>query len=406
VTGSPSCHFVTPLAGEACAESGAAGGRTLARAHRVTSGVTTEEQRPLDAAHARAREALTHYAPAEPRALGLLAIAAVAVILWVLLPVGIGVLVGALLALTLYHPYKLVAGRTGRPVLVAIGTTAAATIVVAGTLAAFIYVLVLQGIAVLATVPKALAPGGGGAEFVQRALAPVAILGLRPDEVVNRIRDALGGIATTLAGWAAQALGLAVDGVLAIFFMAMTMYYVLRHWTELARRAQRMVPINPHHTRRLMREMRRLGRTVVVGNFGTAVIQGIVAGAGYAIAHLPQPVFFGAMTAIASLVPVFGTMLVWVPAGLVLAFTGHVGSGIFLLIWGAVAVVGACDYIVRPKLVGRGETMSTWLTFVSLFGGLKLFGFVGFLLGPLLAGVSVSILRLYERSRRFRLGLS
>jgi predicted PurR-regulated permease PerM len=234
----------------------------------------------------------------------------------------------------------------------------------------------------------------------------VAFFGLQPEEVVERIREALGSIATTLASWAAQALGFALDGVLAIFFMSITMYYVLRHWTELARRAQRMVPINPHHTRRLMREIRRLGRIVVIGNFGTAVIQGLVAGVGYTIAHLPQPVFFGGMTAVASLVPVFGTMLVWVPAGFVLVFTGHVGAGIFLLVWGSVAVVGVCDYIVRPKLVGRGETMSTWLTFVSLFGGLKLFGFVGFLLGPLLAGVAVSILRLYERTRRFRLGLS
>jgi predicted PurR-regulated permease PerM len=373
----------------------------------VTSGLTTPgSERPIDAAHARANEAVTHYAPAEPRALGVLALIAVGVILWIALPVGIGILIGALMAFTLHHPYKPLVRRTKRPALMAAALTTVATIMVAGTLGLFLYVLVLQGIAVLATVPKALAPGGGAALFVQKALSPLSIVGISPEEVVDRIREALGAIATTLAGLAAQALGFAVDGLLAIFFMAITMYFVLRHWTEIARHVQRMLPINPHHTRRLMREIRRLGRIVVIGNFGTAVIQGIVAGIGYAIAHLPQPVFFGGITAVASLVPVFGTMLVWVPASLVLVFTGHVGAGIFLLVWGSVAVVGVCDYIVRPKLVGRGETMSTWLTFVALFGGLKLFGFVGFLLGPLLAGISVSILRLYERTRRFRLGLS
>lgn len=372
----------------------------------MTSSVVPGSERPIDAAHARATEARTHYAPAEPRALGVLALVAAAAILWIMLPVGIGVLIGMLLAFTLYHPYKPLARRTGRPALVAFGTTAAATIGVAGTLGAFMYVLILQGIAVLQTVPKALAPGGGGEAFLQKALAPVAFLGLHPADVATRLRDALGGIATTLAGWAAQALGFAIEGVLAIFFMAMTMYYVLRHWTELARKAESLMPINPRHTRRLMREMRRLGRTVVVGNFGTAIIQGVVAGVGYAIAKLPEPIFFGGMTAIASLVPVFGTLLVWVPAGLALVLMGHVGSGAFELIWGSLAVVGVCDYFVRPKLVGRGETMSTWMTFVSLFGGLKLFGFVGFLLGPLLVGVSVSILRLYGRARRFRLGLS
>ena len=96
----------------------------------------------------------------------------------------------------------------------------------------------------------------------------------------------------------------------------------------------------------------------------------------------------------------------WVPAGLVLLSTGHVGRGIFELVWGALVVMAFCDYVVRPKLVGGGETMSTWLMFVSLFGGIELFGFIGFLLGPLLVGVATVILRLYERTRRFRLGLS
>lgn len=373
----------------------------------MTSGVTPgSREPPVDAAHLRAHEARTHYAPAEPRALGVIALVAAAAILWIVLPVGIGVLIGMLLALTFYRPYKQLARRTGRPALVALGTTAVAILIVTGALGAFLYALVLQGIAALSAAPRALSPGGGGAAFLQKVLAPVAFLGIHPADVLDRIREAIGSIATTLAGWAAQALGLAVDGFLALLFTAMTMYFVLRHWSELARRAEYLMPINPHHTRRLMREMRRLGRTVVVGNFGTAIIQGAIAGIGYAIARLPQPVFFGGMTAVVSLVPVFGTLIVWVPLGFVLVFTGHVGSGIFLLIWGSLAVVGVCDYVVRPRLVGGGETMSTWLTFVSLFGGLKLFGFVGFLLGPLLVGVSASALRVYERSRRFRLGLS
>jgi predicted PurR-regulated permease PerM len=359
---------------------------------------------PLDAAHARAREAVAHYAPAEPRALGAMAVLAAIASLWVLLPVGIGVLVGALLAFTLYHPYKPLVRRTHRPVLVALGLTLAATLLVAGTMGVLGYLLVLQGVAIVNRLPQALSAGGGAALLVQRLARPFALF-VSPSELVDRLKGALGGIATSLASIAAQALGIVFDGVLALFFMAITMFFVLLHWSELARRAERLMPINPHHTRRLMREVRRLGRLVVVGNFGTAVVQGIIAGFGYWIAHLPEPEFFAAMTAVASLVPVFGTMLVWVPAGVFLLAGGHTGAGLFELVWGSLAVVGFCDYLVRPKLVGRGETMSTWMTFVGLFGGLKLFGFIGFLLGPLLVGVAVSALRLYERTRRFRLGL-
>jgi predicted PurR-regulated permease PerM len=264
---------------------------------------------------------------------------------------------------------------------------------------------VLQGVAVLSTVPRDLATGGPADVFIRKLVRPLAPLNIHADTVIARLRDTLGNVATSLAGWAAQMLGILFDGFLALFFMAITMYFVLLHWPSMARRAEYLMPLNPHHTRRLMREVQRLGRTVVIGNFGTALVQGAIAGVGYWIAGVPSPAFFGAITAAASLVPAFGTMLVWVPAGALLIATRHAGAGIFEFMWGTLAVVGFCDYVVRPRLVGGGETMSTWMMFVALFGGLKVFGFLGLLLGPLLVGIAIAALRLYERSRRFRLGL-
>jgi predicted PurR-regulated permease PerM len=142
---------------------------------------------------------------------------------------------------------------------------------------------------------------------------------------------------------------------------------------------------------------------VVVGNIGTGIVQGAIAGVGYGIARVPAPAFLGAITAVAALVPAFGTLLVWVPAGLVLVWSGRFAAGVFVFFWGAFAVVGFCDSVLRPKLVGRGERTSMWLTFVALFGGIKLFGFVGFLLGPLIMGMAMAALRLYERTRKVRL---
>ena len=73
-----------------------------------------------------------------------------------------------------------------------------------------------------------------------------------------------------------------------IFFMATTMLFVLRHWRTLEKRTIALLPLNPHHTRRLLREAQRLGRIVVIGNFGTAVLQGLVAAVGFAVARVPQ----------------------------------------------------------------------------------------------------------------------
>jgi predicted PurR-regulated permease PerM len=359
----------------------------------------------FDDPHARAQRVRDRYAPAEPRALGALAILATVALVAVLLPVGLGVLLGALLAFTAQGAYTKLVRRTHKPGLVALALTLVTTIVVTGTFALLAYLLVLQGVQVVAALPQSFAPGGTAAALIERITAPFAHFGLRPSDIATKLGGASGAIASSLAGWAARIVGTVLDSALAVLFMAITMYFVLRHWHELAKRAEFLLPVNPGHTRRLMRELRRQGRQVVVGNFGTAVIQGTVAGIGFAVARVPQAMFLGALTAVVSLLPAVGTLIVWVPAGLILLAGGHTAAGIFDLAWGTIVVVGVCDYVVRPRLVGHGETTSTWLTFVALFGGLKVFGIAGFLLGPLVVSFSVAVLKLYARTRRFRLGV-
>jgi predicted PurR-regulated permease PerM len=372
----------------------------------VDPGPTGAVEPTADAAHVRARNARIHYAPAESRALGTLAILSTLAILWIMVPVGIGVLLGTLLAFTAYPRYRSLARRTHRPALVAVLVTTSLTLLVAAAVGVVGYLLILKGMAVIAAVPQSLAPGGAADKLVQRMQPPLHVLGLEPAALADRLRDAVGGIAASLASWATQIAGAVLDGMLALLFLTTTMFFVLRRWRELGRRAEHLMPLNPRHTRRLLRAVRRLGQVVVIGNFGTAVVQGLVAGIGFALARLPEAPFLGAMTAVASLLPVVGTMLVWVPVGLLLLAGGNAGAAVFVLVWSALMVVAVCDYVVRPRLVGGRATMSSsWLTFVALFGGIKLFGVVGLLLGPMIVGISVAALRLYERTRCFRLGL-
>jgi predicted PurR-regulated permease PerM len=357
------------------------------------------------AERARAREAQVHYAPAEGRALGTLAVLAALALLWVIIPVGIGVLLGALLAFTAHQYYLPLARKTHRPALAAFLLTAAATLLVAGTVGVISYLLVLQGLAVAQMLPQSFGPDGPARHFLETMRTPLALLKIEPSSLVDRLRGTIGTVASHLAGWAADVLAVVMDGALAVFFLALTMYFVLRYWAELSRRAERLMPLNPRHTRHLLRQMRRIGRTVVIGNFGTAAVQGALGGLGYAFGHLPEAALLGALTTVASLVPVVGVMIVWVPAGLIPLLFGHTGTGLFELGWGLLITTVFCDYVVRPKLVGSGDESSTWLTFIGLFGGIKLFGFIGLLLGPLIVGMAVASLRVYERVRRFRLDL-
>jgi predicted PurR-regulated permease PerM len=354
---------------------------------------------------ARARKAQAHYAPAESRALGTLAILATLAILWVVIPVGIGVLLGALLAFTAYHYYRPLARKTKRPALAAFLLTAATTLLVTGTVGVIAYLLVLQGLSVAQTLPQTLGPQSPVRQWAEGLRGPLAVLKVDPSTLLDRLRGTFGWIAAHLAGWAADLLGLLFDGALAVFFLALTMYFVLRHWVALSRHAERLLPLNPRHTRHLLHQLRRIGRTVIIGNFGTAAVQGALGGLGYWIGHLPEAPLLGALTAVASLVPVVGTMVVWVPAGLIPLVIGRTGTGVFELAWGLFATTMFCDYVVRPKLVGSGDNSSSWLTFVGLFGGIKAFGFIGLVLGPLIVGMAMASLRVYERVRRFQLDL-
>ncbi len=175
----------------------------------------------------------------------------------------------------------------------------------------------------------------------------------------------------------------------------MTTYFVLRHWTSLARRAEDMLPLHPRHTRALLDQLRLVGRTTLLGAVLTGIAQGLLAAIGYFITGMPEAAFLGAATAVASLIPAIGTMLVWVPAGVYLILTHRVGMGILELAWGALVVVGVSDYVIRPRLVGRGGSMPALFTFAALLGGVEAFGLIGLLIGPLLMALAISTLRTY-----------
>jgi predicted PurR-regulated permease PerM len=202
---------------------------------------------------------------------------------------------------------------------------------------------------------------------------------------------------TVLERSIAVVAGVTATGGLTLFFTVMTTFFVLRHWPEIQERAERMLPLHPKHTRVVMFEFQKVGKEVFIGTMLTGLAQGVLAGIGYGIGSVPEAALLATLTAICSLVPVVGTMLVWVPVGVVLIISGHPGAGIFQLLWGGLVVVGLSDYVIRPMLVGGHGHVPTLLTFVSLFGGVEVFGLMGLIIGPVIASVALALLRTYDR---------
>jgi predicted PurR-regulated permease PerM len=353
----------------------------------------------------RAEQARRRVAPFEQRALGVLAVGAVVAIGCFVLPLGVGVLLGWLFACGLHHVYREASKKTGHETLYAFGFTAGATLVVGATLTVLGYLLVVRGALLFEMLPDVLSPTGGVSRSLNLLTKPLAPVGVDGNELLAQLRHAAGGMAQGFASFAAEVVEMVFDAFLALFFMSITTFFLLRNWNAFTHRAERLLPLNPHHTRALLRELKRLGRQTIFGTVTTGIVQGVLAGLGYFFCGVPDAGFFGAMTAVASLLPGFGTMLVWVPAASWLVVTGHPTAGACLFAWGAIGVVAFPDYVLRPRLVGK-DRMSLWMTFIALFGGIKLFGVVGLLLGPVIVGIALAALRIYERERQFRLRAS
>ncbi len=132
-------------------------------------------------------------------------------------------------------------------------------------------------------------------------------------------------------------------------------------------------------------------RGVVYGILLTAIVQGILTAFGLWLSGVPRPVLLGAVAGFLAVLPI-GAPLVWIPAALWLMGSGHLGWGIFLAVYGVVAVSGA-DSVIRPWFIARGAQLPFVLTVLGVLGGAIAFGLIGIFLGPVLLGIGYTLVK-------------
>ena len=245
-------------------------------------------------------------------------------------------------------------------------------------------------------VREALRPGVSLAASANTATKWLSRYGLDMSNITSQLESSAGEVATRSAATAAAVATQTFGMLLGLFFALLAMYVVLRHWTRLVAWLVAVSPLQAKHTREVLEVFRRAGRATLAGTVVTGLAQGALAGIGYWFAGVPEPAFFGAATAVASLIPAVGTLIVWVPVAIFLFVTGHPTRAFIELAWCSLTVIALSDYVIRPRLVGGDETPEI-LTFIALFGGLELFGLSGLVVGPILMSVAVATLRLYVR---------
>ena len=333
---------------------------------------------------------------AERRALGWLSVAALVAILWLGRPFLSALLLGVLMAFTLEPAYLILVRRFGKPSLASLTTVLVSAVVLVAAVVGFVSLFVTRVVELASTVREQLKTGGPLRAAVDGASGRLAHLGVSPTSLTSRVEAGAGEIASHFAELARVFASGTFGALLGLFFALLAMHLVLMNWQRMVDAMVKVSPLRPVDSRALLAEFRRVGRVTMFGTVMTGLSQGCLAALGFWISGVPRPIFFGIATAIASIIPAVGTMLVWIPAGLYLFAVGSPGFAILELTWGALLVVGLSDYVIRPRLVGD-ETTVALLVFIALFGGVEAFGLSGLILGPVLMALAVAVLRLYAR---------
>ena len=229
-----------------------------------------------------------------------------------------------------------------------------------------------------------------------------------PSTVFDAVRGIVGdSVPFDVNSYAKEALGylasnarFVVSGVAKIFvdiiLFVMALYYFLKDGNAFRRAFISLSPLMDHDDEEIARMLARAVNSIVTGRLLMALVQGLLAMAGFMLFGVPNAVLWGSVTIVTALIPGIGTALTIAPAVTYLFLEGmpNVAAGLFVY---GVVVVGLIDNIVGPKLIGRGVTLHPFVILLSVLGGIALFGPTGFVLGPLAVSLLYTLLNAYHR---------
>ncbi len=218
---------------------------------------------------------------------------------------------------------------------------------------------------------------------------------LSPAELSASLRSYGQQAAQFLAGRLGAIVRHTAEFLLDLTVTILAMYYLFRDGHAIIERLRQLLPFEASQRDRLLGDTRELIFAGVTSSFVAGAAHGALGGLALAVAGVPAPIFWGVMMGFLSLVPFFGSALIWVPASIGLMLEGHIIRGILFAAFCAI-IVGMVDNVVRPWFISGRSQMNGLLVFIGLLGGLSVFGLLGVVLGPIIVAMAASLLDLYK----------
>jgi len=182
--------------------------------------------------------------------------------------------------------------------------------------------------------------------------------------------------------------------IISLILIIFTLFFFFIDGQKMLERVMYWTPLPDKYDHLIFKKFRDVSYSVFFSTFLIAVVQSSLLAIAFLIVGLPA--FFPAIaTALLSMIPLVGTWLVWVPAGIYLLAIGHIWQGLFVLIFG-MAIISTSDNVIRMYIINTKAEVHPIFILFSVLGGIALFGFWGIVIGPLLISLSVTILNIYD----------
>ena len=199
---------------------------------------------------------------------------------------------------------------------------------------------------------------------------------------------------TFVVNFAKNAIGGTMNGIGTFFFMYLILYFMLTQCLEMELWFKKSLPFKQKNVTNIITELKNMIFSNAIGIPLVAIIQGFVGMLGYWIFGIQEFVLMGVFTAISSVIPLVGTMIVFIPLMLLQLSIGNIYQGIGVGLWGLL-IIGSMDNVARLFLQKKLADVHPLITLFGAFIGLNMFGFLGIIFGPLILSIFLLLVRIY-----------
>jgi predicted PurR-regulated permease PerM len=212
--------------------------------------------------------------------------------------------------------------------------------------------------------------------------------------ILEKAEQLVSGLSSVMVN-SVSAFTLSTVNFLFLFFIFMyTLFFFLKDGRLLIKKILFYLPLKDEDEQKLLDKFTSVTRATLKGTLVIGLIQGTLAGLAFWVAGIPSALFWGTLMVVLSVIPMIGSPLVWVPAAIIWGASGHVAAAVGLVIFCG-ALVGSLDNILRPILVGKDTRMHELFILFGTIGGISMFGIIGFVVGPIVAALFITVWEIY-----------